>query len=103
MRGRLRPASRAGMDPQERRGEGSLLISRARATRTLRRCSLDARSGSPSRPPSCEGKTSKLGGRRGAAWLSSCSWNAHDRNVLVRHAQSWINQVALKEACNRRL
>ena len=43
-------------------GEGSLLVSCARATRTLRRCSLDARSGRPSRPPSREGKTSELGG-----------------------------------------
>ena len=44
-----------------RRGWG-LMIFFARATRGLRRPSLEARSGSPSRPPSREGKTSKLGG-----------------------------------------
>ena len=41
--------------------EGSLLASFARATRTLGRCSLDARSGSSNRPPSREKKASKLG------------------------------------------
>ena len=30
------------------------------------------------------------------AWLSSCSRNAHDRNVLVRRAQSRINQATLE-------
>jgi hypothetical protein len=37
-----------------REGEGGLLISCARATRGLRRPSLDARSGRPSRPPPLE-------------------------------------------------
>ena len=31
------------------------------------------------------------------AWLSSCSRNAHDRNVLVRRAQSRINQATLPQ------
>jgi hypothetical protein len=31
-----------------------------------------------------------------AAWSSSCSRNAHDRNVLVRRAQSRIDQAALE-------
>ena len=31
-----------------------------------------------------------------AAWSSSCSRNAHDRNVLVRRAQSRINQATLE-------
>ena len=30
-----------------------------------------------------------------AAWLSSCSRNAHDRNVLVRRAQLETKQTAL--------
>jgi hypothetical protein len=34
----------------------------------------------------------------GAAWSSSCSRNAHDKNVLVRRAQSRINQTALESA-----
>lgn len=46
---------------RKKRGEGSLLVSFARGTRALRRTSFDARSGRPSRPPSREGKTSKLG------------------------------------------
>jgi len=29
-------------------------------------------------------------------WLSSCAWNAHDRNVLVRRAQSRIDQAILE-------
>jgi hypothetical protein len=32
----------------------------------------------------------------GAAWSSSCSRNAHDKNVLVRRAQSRINQATLQ-------
>ena len=35
-------------------------------------------------------------GRRRVAWSSSCSRNAHDRNVLVRRAQSRINQATLE-------
>ena len=35
-------------------------------------------------------------GRRGrVAWPSSCSRNAHDKNVLVRRAQSRIDQATL--------
>ncbi len=30
------------------------------------------------------------------AWPSSCSRNAHDKNVLVRRAQSRINQATLE-------
>jgi hypothetical protein len=30
------------------------------------------------------------------AWSSSCSRNAHDKNVLVRRAQSRINQAILR-------
>ena len=33
---------------------------------------------------------------RWAAWPSSCSRNAHDKNVLVRRAHSRINQAALE-------
>ena len=32
---------------------------------------------------------------RRAAWSSSCSRNAHDKNVLVRRAQSRIDQAIL--------
>ncbi|MBF8262116.1 MAG: Prepilin-type N-terminal cleavage/methylation protein [candidate division NC10 bacterium] len=46
----------------EKDGMGGLLASCVRATRTLGRCSLDVRSGSPNRPPSREEKVSKLGG-----------------------------------------
>jgi hypothetical protein len=35
--------------------------------------------------------------RGGAAWSSSCSWNAHDKNVLVRRAHSRIDRAAPKE------
>ena len=78
-----------------RRGWG-LMIFFARTTRGLRRPSLEARSGSPSRPPSREGKTSKLGGGRGSSHTGhpSCLQNAHDKNVLVRRTQSRINQAA---------
>jgi len=31
-----------------------------------------------------------------AAWSSSCSRNAHDKNVLVRRAQSRIDQATLE-------
>ncbi len=37
----------------------------------------------------------------GAAWSSSCSRNAHDKNVLVRRAHSRINQAAPKEIGKR--
>ena len=60
--GKLGPSCDAGMDPQERGGEGGLLISYARATRGLRRPSLDARSGRSSRPHSREEKANELGG-----------------------------------------
>jgi hypothetical protein len=30
------------------------------------------------------------------AWSSSCSRNAHDRNVIVRRAQLRINQATLE-------
>ena len=46
----------------EEEWEGGLLASFARATRGLGRPSLDARSGSPNRPPSREENLSKLGG-----------------------------------------
>ena len=32
----------------------------------------------------------------GVAWPSSCSRNAHDKNVLVRRAQSRIDQATLE-------
>ena len=35
-------------------------------------------------------------GRDGVAWPSSCSQNAHDQNVLVRRAQSRIDQATLQ-------
>ncbi len=37
-----------------------------------------------------------LGRVRRAAWPSSCSRNAHDKNVLVRRAQSRIEQATLE-------
>ncbi len=55
----------------------SSLILCARATRGLRRIGMRA------------------------AWSSSCSRNAHDKNVLVRRAQLRIDQAALMEG-NRR-
>ena len=55
----------------EQRKGWSLMIFCARATRGLRRM-----------------------GR--AAWSSSCSRNAHDRNVRVRRAQSRIKQATLE-------
>jgi hypothetical protein len=48
------------------------MISCARATRGLRRMGM-------------------------AAWSSSCSRNAHDKNVLVRRAQSRIDQATLEK------
>jgi hypothetical protein len=33
---------------------------------------------------------------RRVAWPSSCSRNAHDKNVLVRRAHSRINQATLE-------
>ena len=42
-------------------------------------------------------KRAALRRMRRAAWSSSCSRNAHDRNVLVRRAQSRINQAALED------
>jgi hypothetical protein len=47
----------------------------------------------------CEGEN-PFRGRR-AAWLSSCSRNAHDKNVLVRRAQSRINQAVLLDGNER--
>ncbi len=47
---------------RKKRGEGSLLVSCARGTRALRRASLDARSGRPSRPLSREEKRPRVVG-----------------------------------------
>jgi hypothetical protein len=70
--GRLRPASRAGRDPQERRGEGSLLVSFARGTRALRRASFDARTrGSTRLPPKETGK--RRSGEEGWRLLIFCA------------------------------
>ena len=106
--GRFEPAWDAG---RATHGRGwRLMIFCARATRTLRRCSLDARTRRPSRPPSREGKTSKLGGiyflkgrwslnahtrkgRREQPGALSCSRNPHDEAVVVRRAQkreAWL-------------
>jgi hypothetical protein len=42
-------------------------------------------------------RISRLGpGSNGVAWSSSCSRNAHNKNVLVRRAQSRINQATLE-------
>jgi len=41
---------------------------------------------------------SRMGGR--VPWSSSCSRNAHDKNVLVRRAQSRIDQATLREIWN---
>ena len=71
----------------------------ARATRGRRLPSLDARSGR-SISPHPRRITSEVGGWRQkegrVAWPSSCSRNAHDKNVLVRRAQSRIDQVTLE-------
>ena len=60
------------------------MVSFARGTRALRRASFDARSGRPSRPPSREGKTSKLGGI------------IFMRNVLVRRPRSGLTRVSVQ-------
>ena len=39
-----------------------------------------------------------LEGRKGAAWSSSCSRNAHAQKVLVRRAHLRINQAAPKRS-----
>ena len=57
---------------EQKRG-WSLMISCARATRGLRRMGW-------------------------AAWSSSCSRNAYDRNVLVRRAHSRNNQATLEQS-----
>ena len=36
------------------------------------------------------------------AWPSSCSRNAHDQNVLVRRAQSRIDQATLENEMGKR-
>ena len=46
--------SQEGVALSKEEWEGGMLASCARGTRTLRRCSLDARSGSPSNLPSSE-------------------------------------------------
>ena len=79
--GKFEPAWDAGMAPQERGGEGGLLISRARATRGLGRPSLDARSRRPSRPPSLRRQRASLEG------------SFRRMRVLVRRAQkraTWL-------------
>ena len=53
--------ARRGVSLSREEWEGGLLASFAPATRGLRRPSLDARSGSPNRPPSHEENASKLG------------------------------------------
>jgi hypothetical protein len=47
--------------------------------------------------PIPEESTSKLGGKGWVAWSSSCSRNAHDKNVLVQRAHSRINQATLEK------
>src|SRR5207244_2317290 len=42
-------------------------------------------------------RKSMLGRMGWAAWSSSCSRNAHDKNVLVRRAHSRINQATLEK------
>ena len=44
----------------------------------------------------CARATRGLRRIRWVAWPSSCSRNAHDRNVLVRRAQSRIDQATLE-------
>ena len=64
----------------------------SRATRGLRRPSLDARSeGQSGGSPGGDGKNGK--GRLDGLL---CSRNAHGRNVLVRRTQSRIDQAALE-------
>jgi hypothetical protein len=91
----MEPAWDAGMDPQERGGEGSLLISRARATRTLRRCSLDARSGRPNRPPSREWKTSELGGSYfyGEGARSTRAVETNRATPVVKGVICWLRKL----------
>ncbi len=93
---------REGVGLSKGEWEGGLWASCARGTRGLRRPSLDARSGRPNRPPSCEKKASKLGriiwkdegrlmrvvkDRGGAARCPSCSQSPHDETVVARCAQ----------------
>ena len=60
----------------------------ARGTRTLRRCSFDARNrGQSEATPWGESNERAWKEERGVAGCPSCSQNAHDRNVLVRCAQ----------------
>src|SRR5678816_2327183 len=44
----------------------------------------------------CTGRRAELQGEGRVAWSSSCSRNAHDKNVLVRRAQSRIDQATLE-------
>ncbi len=60
-RGTARPSFLLAEATRSEGWEGGLLISCARATRGLRRPSLDKRSGRPIRPPSCEESMSELG------------------------------------------
>ena len=92
-----------------RRSRQTVLL--ARRAPTIKRWSLDARSKEQSaysfkgpRPerwisPHPRRITSEVGGWRQkegrVAWPSSCSRNAHDQNVLVRRAQSRIDQATL--------
>ncbi len=73
--------------PISRGGRGwSLMIFCARATRGLRRPSLDARIRGSTRPlPKRSGKTESP--EKDTASCPSCSQNVHDRNMLVRCAQ----------------
>ena len=91
-----------GMRGWPRMGVGwSLMISCARATRTLRMCSFDARSGRPSRPPSREEK------RRQASLEGSIRWMTVTRCAQLRAAlatpskrggENWKNLARIK-AC----
>ena len=46
---------------------------------------------------SCARATRGLRRMGKAAWSSSCSRNAHDKNMLVRRAQSRIDQATLEK------
>ena len=67
----------------------------ARATRGLGRPSLDARSGSSISPHPWRETERVWRDETGVARCPSCSQNAHDQNVLVRRAQSRIDQATL--------
>ena len=91
--GRLRPAFRAGMDPQERR-RGQPGRPPARGTRTIGMCSFDARNRGSTRPSPIEvGKRDRKEGMDADDLL--CSRNARPPKALIGRAQWETKQATL--------